>query len=406
MAAPNPYSGTAEDFTDADWKEACKAWAPGTGTFTKQAAQHTLVGYVDEAKELAAIRYMLGYSAVSEDTTRSLLRTPPVAHPKYPNLYCTGVGTAGLQPDARTGTGIPNRGLKRPKKNTDPDGGRVLGHFTGYRKTQLTLHFEPLAYPVEPDSTSLGSGTSLSNGNFEWRRWTTWDCDPRVETLSLGGRSLIFAEGGSNTAPTSNPLNPAKPNAFPADQGKLIVKSDLVIRWHDVPIDWVMTPNYIPWKILLGLGKVNRYSFGDLGGVSGPEGSLLFYPPGTLLLSAAKIKRYPNPLYHPGTQATQTVGRESKQLLDIEFYMTFFDPPKGRTSNATITTDRGHNNCPWRGAEVPATGALVTGDLNAGKWFLATYSGAKGTDDNPEARLYERFNYAMLFDGWRNALVA
>lgn len=396
MAAPNPYSGTTEDFAEGDWKEFVRAWSPGESTFTRQGGESTLVGFVPEAKEIAAHRFMLGYHAVSEDTTRSLLRTPPVAHPKYGNLYCTGVTAKPYEPDAyRPATGVPNRGLKRPKKNTNPDGGRVLPAFSGYRKTQLSLHFEPLAFAVEPDSTSLGGGSpGVSNDNYEWRRWTTWDCDPRVETISLDGQSLYFAEGVLNSAPTTNP----KTKPFPADQGFLIIKSDLVIRWFDVPADWVMTPNFIPWKILLGLGKVNRYSFGDLGGVSGPAGTLLYYPAGTLLLTAVKIKRYPNPLYHPGTQATLTVGYESRHSLDVEFYLTYFNPPKGRSSNAVITDNLGHNNCFWAGARNPSTSAPVADDQNSGKWFLATFDGTTAGRG-----LYEKYNFAMLFDCWRNA---
>jgi hypothetical protein len=407
MAAPNPYQGTPEDFGAADWKEFCRAWSPGTGTFTHSGAEQALVGFVPEAKELAAIRYMLGYGAIGVGSTRSLLRTAPVAHPKYPNLFCTGVSTAPYQPDARLSASfsVDGRGIRRPNKNTNPDGGRPLPYFTGYRNTQLTLHFEPLTFSMEEDTGGTlvggGGGSSVTNGNFEYRRWCTWDLQPRVETLALDGSSLAFAEGDGNTAPTSRPIG----ERFPAEVGKLIVKADLTVKWHMVPADWVETPNRIPHKILKGLGKVNRYSFGDTGATfSAPAGTLLDYPVGTLLFSACKIDRRPNTLYHPGTAASLTLGRESKTLLDVEFLFSFFDPPKGRDSNAVIDTDRGHNNFLWRGAQDRATGALVTGDKNAGKWFLATYSGSKGTSGNPEPRLFDPFNFAMLFDSWQNTM--
>lgn len=398
MAAPNPYANTPEDFTDADWKEFVRAWSPASGTFTNTSAQYTQVGFIPEAKELAAIRYFLGYHAVSEDGTRRLLRTPPVAHPKYRNLYCTGVSPQCFQPDPRAPNTLLNRGLKRPAKVTDPEGGRKINNFAGYQKTQLTLHFEPLAFPLEPDSDQLANNgaNSPTNGNYEWRRWCTWDAEPRVEVISLDGQSLYFAEGTANTGVTSNP----KGQPFPADNGKLIVKCDLAVKWFDVPSDWVETPNFIPHKILKGLGKVNRFSFGDMGGVSGPAGTLLFYPPGTLLLSAVKIQRYPNALYHPGTTASRAIGRESRYYFAVEFFFTFFDPPKGLHNNAPITTDRGHNCCFWRGKE--GQGKAVTGDLNAGKWFLATFTGEKGTTENPDPRLFDPFNFAMLFDCWRN----
>jgi hypothetical protein len=400
MAAPNPYAGTPEDFTETDWKEFARGWAPGTATFTKHGGEHTLLGFCPEVKERAAIRYMLGYEAISNDTTRHLLRTPPIAHPKYDNLYCTGVSATPFKLDARTrGT---NQGLKRPAVNRYPVGGRFLPSYTGYKLSQLSLHFEPLPYPVEEDSTTLGGGGGgVTNDNFEFRRWTTWDMTPRVETIALDGQSLTFAEGEMNTAPTTNP----KGKPFPADQGFLIVKPDLVVKWHDVPADWVETPNHIPYKILKGLGKVNRYTFGDLGGFSGPTGTLLFYPVGTLLFMGCKITRYPNALYHAGSNASLALGRESRSLLEIEFLFSFFDPDKGRSSNTTIADNYGHNNCFWAGARNATTGALVTGDENSGKWFLATFSGAVGSTIDREKKLFSYYNFAMLFDSWQNNLI-
>lgn len=364
MSAPDPYAGGPGEFRFFDYKEAVGNRHPGgAATFTRSRAEASLPWYVDAIREAAAIRAALGWDAVTTTPPYQLLRTNPLQHPRpgYGNLYCTGVAPEPFAPDA---TNLKGRNLSIVQAEN---------YFTSYRGSKLTLHFEPLPYPIVEDG-------NLPNYYSEYLRNCTFNLEPRFETLSLDNM-MAFAEGSGNTGTNSNPIG----QPFTAPWAQILVKPDIAIDWFNVPSIYVETPVYSPTWILAGLGKVNSRDWY----VSG----LYKYPAGTLLCLGAKIVREPNPLYFD-TSALNLGSLESPYNLRITLLFSYFNPSKGFNNNGSpITTDLGWNNGFWQGARNAATGLIISGDINAGKWFLFTHGGGAG--DN---RLLESYNFDNFFN--------
>lgn len=363
MAAPDPLAGTPGEFTLSDWKEAFRSSSPhGPAMFSKKNGEAGRVGYVPEAKSVGAMRFSLGYAAVSAGPVFTLQRTPPVFHPKYPRLICTSASDEEFAPDP---TG---RSVKKAAEGA-VNAARTLGNRGRYKKSRVTLRFSPVKYPILADD-------AIPNRQ-EWRRWCWIDQEPRTEVLSLSGFQMRYIEGTGLAAPSSSPLL----QPYPAEAGAVIIKSDLRVVWEDVPEDYVMAVGTVfPFNILSGLGKVNSANWQN------------FFK-GTLLLNGVKFTRDPWAL---------ALGTESAFSYTIEFLMSFFDPPKGFTGNPPVsltrvdpvtgepTDPRGHNCFPWRGN-------FTAGDINAGRWFAASFTGDPG-----DKRMYDSFNFDKLFDCPRN----
>lgn len=372
MAAPDPYAGTVEEFTAAHWKEVVANFRPsGANSFSQTSGEAVLVGLVPAARVRGALRFLIGYNNVetvatfgtAPDTSTQLIqRTNPVYHPRYTNLVCTSAAEEEFKPTgAYVGGGAAARSLKAPSNSTVLSATDLLFR-TNYEWAKITARFQPIPYDLAADE-------GIDRQAAEWQRNVWVDLEPRTEFLSLDGFRLIFSEGEGNTAPLTNP----KGTEFPAPFGQILVKPDIVVRWYLVPGGFVMgTNSSFPTKIVAGLGKVNASSF-------------LAYPAGTLLFLGAKMTRHP---------WTLRAGTEGGFLYSIEFMMSYFDPPKGKTGDAQIVTNRGHNNMPWRGTA--EEGALVAGDTNAGKWFLATRTGGSGTIA-VDPRLIEEYDFNLLF---------
>jgi hypothetical protein len=378
MAAPNPYAGTDDDFDPyTDWKELVANYSPAGGSmFSRKSGEASLVGMVDARKARAACRYMLGYAAVGGTAgAYTLQRTPPVFHPKYPSMICHSVADE----EFKVYPSVANS-LKYPADNAGLDGARSLLYRARYKKSRLTLRFEPAMWPVLGDGEMVGFG--------EWKRYCYVNQEPRVEVLSLDGFQMVFFEGSGCANPITNPAG----KAVPSDVGQILVKSDIQVVWDEVPENWVMATavsngiSITPTKILAGLGCVNKYNWNG-------------YLAGTLLLNGVRFTRHPWPLF---------AGTESRYIYTIEFLMSFFDPPKGYTgsgsgftqlnrigSNGEPLDPRGHICLPYQGASKP-----TAGDKNAGRWFAASFTG--GSDVAANKRLYDQYDYAKLFDCARN----
>ncbi|TXH99558.1 MAG: hypothetical protein E6Q76_19610 [Rhizobium sp.] len=369
MAAPDPYAGTSEEFTALHWLECVQSFRPsGANSFSQTSGEAVLTGYVPAARVRGALRFLVGYNNVETvatfgtppyTSTRLIQRTNPVYHPRYTRLICTNAAEEEFKPgDYMPGFGTRLKAGSNPRRIAATDlGARAL-----YKWAKITARFQPPPYELAGDE-------GIDRQAAEWQRNVTIDVEPRIEFLSLDGFKLIIAEGETNTAPLTNP----KGKEFPAPFGQILVKPDVVVRWFLVPSSFVMgASGSLPDKILACCGKVNSTSF-------------LSCPAGTLLMLGAKMQRFPWPLAD---------GTEPAFVYNIDFMLNYFNPSKGKTGDAQITTNLGHNNAPWRGNAVE--GGIVAGDTNAGKWFLATRTGGNGAS-SVDPRLIEDIDLNLLF---------
>ncbi len=394
MSAPDPYAGTEEEFTIADWKEVVANFRPGSGnSFSRRSGEASLTGLIPSVKLRGALRFFLGYDNVS-GTPKYINRTNPVYHPLYTNLICTNAGEEEFSPgDYRAGVG---RVLKVAAKSALSYSGSPIfvaprcTHRTAYKKARVTLRFQPVEWGFAEDGGSGGGGEF--DRDHEYQRNTYPEFEPRTEVLSLDGYQLIFAEGENCPGLLTSP----KGAAVPAPFGQLLVKPDLVFHWRNVPENFLMQ-NGLPTKILEAVGKVNATAWRG-------------YPAGTLLLVGAKLIRTPWGL---------AAGTESLFNYDVALLMSYFNPTKGKTGNPAvpITDNLGHNNLPWQGLAQGAAirdGAIAAGllgaitkagDTNAGKWFLATRTGGNaaltldgsGKDITSDLRLIEAAEFKRIF---------
>jgi hypothetical protein len=356
MAAPNPFGPTDPGyFSPLDWKELAASFRPsGSNFFSQKGGEASVIGLVGSAKLTAALRYAVGYNNISGGPNIAIRRTNPVAHPKYPLLFCTSAAETEFAPNPA--------GLKVPANPVAAGGLPQLIASTGYRQSHVTLRFQPLPYTMLED----GSTPSLQ----EYQRNTFIDQEPRSEVLSLSGFQQIYVEGtGLPAVGYTNPMG----TTYQSEVGQVLVKNDLRLTWDLVPENFLMeTGTKIPKWPLYCLGGVNNAPF-------------LGYATGTLLFNGMRLTRHPWPL---------ALGTESKFVYTVEFLLTFFDPTKGFTGDppVRITTNRGHNCLPYRGK------VGVGADGNSGLWFLATYDGALGG-----RRLYGPVGFANLFNCAQNA---
>lgn len=363
MPAPDPLAGTPEEFTIADWKECVGNFrASGPNSFSAESGEASLTGYVPAAKVRGALRFFLGYSTVPQAGPRLIQRTNPVYHPRYTNLVCTGAAEEEFAPDAG--------GLKKQANNSLDYGGSPLlaapkvTHRSGYKRARVTLRFQPVPYQLASDADIDDLPGSRADNEHERNTWI--EVDPKVETISLDGFTLRYAEGQANTPPLTNPFG----KDFPAPFGQLLAKPDLVFNWKSVPKRFLESaggPSDLPVNIVNCLGKVNDAAFRG-------------YAAGTLLLLGAKMAKVPWPL---------AMGSETSWNYNVTFMFSFFDPPKGKTGDVQIVTNRGHNNLPYRGE-------LAAGDTNAGRWFLATRTGGAGVAA-VDPRLLEESSFLTMF---------
>lgn len=357
MAAPDPYAGTVEEFKVLHWQETVASRSPnGAAMFSRGTGEAPLAGIIDSIKTRGALRFALGYATVA-GSPQVLRRTPPVFHPKFPGMICTSAAVEDFKPLplSNVGGGVTLKRAARAAVNAATS----LQNHANYQKAKFTLRFEPLAFDILSDVATI----------FEWERWSWIDEEPKVEALSVTGDQLTFAEGAGTPLLTySSPFG--KP--YPAELSQILIQSNLVVYWQDVPENWIMTIGTTsPGRLIAGMGRVNSLTWRGR-------------PAGTLRLDGVKLQRKPWAL---------AAGTEARWSYDVQLLMSWFDPPKGRTGTPAmpITDNKGWNNGPWRGRTGP--GAIFTiGDLNAGKWFLMTYDGSPTGQ-----RLYGETNFDRLF---------
>lgn len=387
MPIIDPYFGTFEQFTENNYAEAVASFRPsGENIFNKRSGEASVVGYVPAVCLPAAMRYFLGYEQVERvdgdspgtpvpdgyvalTSTNYLRRKNPMRHPRFEKLWCSGVGEIEFKPDASERAALKKMSFS-VRTATPP----AIGYRTGYDLAKLTLRFSPTMVKFREDMDADFGAISFLREEF--RRNTSIDVVPRTETFEA---KLVyrFAEGSGALPDTSNPIG----EVVVAEQAQILLKPDVVVNWKDVPEQWIMNPGtQNPGNILFSIGTVNK-------------GVFLGYTEGTILLAGVRFTRNPWTLRPERVPALVGADRESEYLFDIEFMFSYFNPRKGYTGFplAQITTNRGHNNFPWRG-----NGVVATQDFNAGRWFYAIVEGSG--DINTGLPLYRYTDMAVMFD--------
>lgn len=398
MAAPDPLRGTAEEFSGSDWRQVVGKMEPaGDSSFSATHGEAALVGLVSEEKTRGALRFALGWDAVEPAVgtpgdpgfvPARLLRTNPVPHPKYPELWATGASELGLAPDGQGALRTTKTfGLVAPLLPAENRlGGGVTGQRAKYRESRVGLRFEPLPYELQTDLFTT----------IEHQRNVVFDQESRAEILSLSGFTLTYAEGSDLPFAThSSPAGAVGPPAaakqpVPAETGQILVKSDCTLTWYRVPERWLFFPGTRkPTRMLARLGTLNSDTF-------------FGYARGTLLFSSLKLTRFPWTL-RAGPKAGDT-ALESRHHYQAQIGLTWFDPPRGFTGvggaaqplDTIAPQNKGWNCKPWRGSVVAGRPT----DANAGKWFFATWDG------NPPpggVGQHDYTDFAKIFDAAENA---
>ncbi len=371
-----PYEEDDDDLFDygSDWREHVEGQqAGGGGAFSSSAQEAVVVGYVDANKLRSALRWFLGFSSV--DTTLPpdvegsgegessggasylLRREPPARHPIFPQLYCHSVGFVGIGVDT-----APNTELAVDSPFTDYLGEQI--RYAPYSQYLLTIRFKSFGRMRFYSDDEMDEYPAPRYA-WEWTRYTDITLGPAVQALTADGSScLTFAEGvasipsatwlpgalSANIGLASGPQG----IAFPAPIAELMTKSNLTIKWHGVPHEWLSdNDQYLyPTKIIERLGHLNDAEFIGLA-------------TGTCLLNAAQF----DPTLYPVAPADPAFPLGG---WDVTLNFEHFDPTKGVSASAF----RGHRLFPYR---------------VDGKWYHATRE--SGGDLIPSESMYKLFQH-------------
>jgi len=354
-----PYEEEIADEFDyaADWREhADGQQAGGGGAFSSASQEVVVVGYVDGYKLRSAIRYFLGFSSVdttlppdvegggegeSSGTASYLLRRePPARHPIWPQLYCHSVAYVGQGLDTSPSTKIYDESPFEDYFGTQLK-------YTPYEEYLLTLRYKSFGRMRFYSDDEMDQYPAPRYA-WEWTRWTDITLGPAVQALTADGSSmLMFREG----APSGT--------AFPAPIAELMAKSNLTIKWHAVPHEWLSdNDQYLyPTKIIERLGMLNDAEF-------------LGLAKGTCLLNAAQF----DPVLYPVAPADPA---EPLGGWDVTLNLEHFDPTKG----VPASEYRGHRVFPYR---------------VDGKWYFANR-------ENNTSELLPLTGMYKLFQHWADA---
>ena len=336
-AAPQLFVESADDVFsyENDWLEVIADTAPVSSSFSAEEQDTTLTGQVPANKIRSALQFFLGYSYADDTAPYSLHRELPARHPFFPTLYAYSAGVTNFAPKPNMDNPKNETYIESPFEGTKDE----TLYYGGYQQAILTVKYKSFGrIRFLPDD-------DIDSYLDEYKRYTSFDTDPSIESLQADGSSqLKFAEG---TAGDPNG------KAFPAPVAELMGKTALTLTWLQVPHNYLSTDpdilildrwlgkfstgdtpgNYDTWKYPPRLGTVNKDFF------------LGFYP-GTLLLRAVKA----TPILFPVTPASLSdlaVG------WNIQGVWEHFDPVKGVAYQPdplkpNYSPYRGHRTFPWR----------------------------------------------------------
>ena len=293
--APIPTIPGVSDFDPSrDWCELL--YSPTTSaSFGLERSATTLTGTVESAKLYACVCFHLGINFVDYSAFGSpeLVRRPPALHPKWKHLMATSV------------VGIHPLGLATDEIPRTPAGGGPYP-LAGADKFEITIDFSPVPW-IQSKAVAPAGVTP-----HEYYRFTSTRVTDSSDLLKVEAGAFRFTDG-----PTAG--NPITAHfAYPVN------RENLILRWHDVPLDWVCTPL---GQYKRAVGK--RYTIN--------KNACLDYPEHTLQLTSIEFEPRPSPLL---VDMTASSGFTYQRLTDIVFTFTSSDPePKGNPSNGVAGYD-------------------------------------------------------------------
>lgn len=329
--------------------------------------------------------------AVPSDSHAGLVRTLPVAHPRWFWHFLERVSNIqGVQFDQAV----------KVADDSDTSGALVeaptLSQYGRYREYELDLLFQPRPYPVLDDSSihdrSLTYYDAANNQikvkvRTEWERYTEIELRPAGEylTCQLGQ----YAVNDSAGPPEAGGLDDVP---IGRGEAKILVPSQhLLVRWYRVPYDYVLSSLSYFDAIQ---GHIN-------------QGIAFDYPAGSLLFQGTTVLRVYTPFF-PGVSAyTGNLVVSDRRLCDLE--LTFLvknvipiSAPNAVTNRSYVQS--GHNLVPYGARQgyyynqsnKVETKALIPPNLgiNAGSAvpLLASITGGAG-----KPPLYPSAPFELLF---------
>jgi hypothetical protein len=226
-------------------------------------------------------------SNVYNPQTGNLDRQPPLAHPLWPQLYCTRVHS--MKPYRFVGKAPVMAGMP---------GSQYLAATPEHTYWLIGCTFTQPRYRVLGDSSL---DLLYGQPRQEYQRYLSWNIEPASDVLTRDVNTFAYAEGP----------NQGKP--FPGQVAQFLAKSEVIFRWWNVPRAGVFSSggNGPPNNIINGLGRVNLNAF-------------LGFPAGTLLLKGARFLEQEAPT----TLAVNSGAVGTPPLsYTVELCCGYFSPP-------------------------------------------------------------------------------
>lgn len=346
IVTPSNYDfQTTSTSNSSFWIEHVGNTSPQSDEVSPRYAHRTLYAYVSNDR-VAMYNFennVLGYHYV--DSSLTLRRVPPQAHPKHPSCYAIkvsqiqGVKFDGKQEELPPAAQL-NAGLKDAAK---------------YKRNLVAVEFAPPKYPVYTDDDPKILG--FDDERFEYLRYLEHDQQTNVYDVVIPTGRFKFAEGTSG-----NPLG----KVFPGEVTFYEVKTTYSLKWRLVPEDFIIDyVNYdfgYPTKINAAAGHVNATKFCG-------------FPAGTLLLLEPEIERYV-------AGALRRSDGKPMFYADVVLPIVHFDPPLGVSAGSEI--QKGHNNKPW----------WKSGDTTLHYYMVSSDGTSTGI------RVYGSYEFADIFTHW------
>jgi hypothetical protein len=327
-----------------DWLEVIDTTSPAQGFASSSGNQSVEVtGLIPFNKLRSAHRWFMGFAYVDQNTG-FLIREMPVQHPIHPQLRCSDFTWKPYIPSpqiiiiAGQGGNPPTQKLSLVNISyfADTSGSGKELFFGNYKYAIVTAKFSGFRYQFLGDTQVRGSSVTNPStggripipngwGGNESNRYMYFDLAPRLETLSADNNSFL---GFDETNPVTN--LPVIGTKFPVPNAILMAKSDYILKWFNVPLNYISgtttgasIPELYPSNFLNCIGAVNKYPF-------------LGFDPETLLFKAPSFEI--KPWWVPAIDGTTMF------FCDVTVPLDYFDPENGNPDS----THSGWNLMPYR----------------------------------------------------------
>lgn len=334
----------------------------------------------------------LGYSKTNANFGK-VARVPPMAHPYFPWLYCTGVTDV-------TGQAYTSAQMFQHRNE---EGGKVTADnlqqttyplWPMYREYVVKASFSQMPYTVSTDN-SIGKSTDIEDFTVDYysqRNTSNTPNRPSIPTFNEWTRFCVLsyeiegqfltAEQGQYVMVSQTPMNEI--SAGKGNIRQLRSGAKVTYTWYGIPYEWLTGPDEpgpdtVPrgFSILdLAQGHVNQQYFDG-------------FEAGTLLYTGAKTVRVYNRVF-PTITRYNTLA--PNRLCDLALEFIFRDPRRQGLDVATLKNygsfiTRGNNLVP---------------NARDGYWYMAAYvsslsNGDMISDTHGAIPIYPSIPFQFLF---------